>query len=425
MKKGFYLLLVVLALFSCKKKEQTLGKDILDPNVYLNGITSDTFFLQTSVILEDSTITDNAANVVLGSYNDPKFGFFNASFYSQIRLAGINPNFGDPAQIIVDSFVLALEYTGYYGDLSSQSFEVFELSENLHVDSTYYAFTTKSHSSNNLIPIGKQIITPDPLNKTVVGGDSLQPQLRIHLDTNLAKQFIIEATNGSGTFASNDAFQEYFKGLYVRTNNVSQGSGQGGVFYFNVNDPGTKLTAYFHQDGDAKTYDLLLSSTCADFSHVEINHSGKPIEQVINNPSQGMQEFYSQAFGLRAKVLIPGLQQFKKNQLIHRAELHLPIQFQYGHRYKPGQNITFATKKTAASNGYINTGVIGSYDQSTKEFKSDIKQYIQAVINQDVENTGLIISPRYFINSAERIVFNGPNSINKAKPRLVITYTTF
>lgn len=416
---------MALTLLACKKKDQMLGKDLLGANNYLNGITTDTFYLSTSAVLEDSMITDNAANVVLGSYNDPKFGLFNASFYTQVRLAGINPNFGDASTIIIDSFILGLEYAGYYGSLSAQTFEVFELTEALNNDSTYYQFTTKSHANTSLIPVGNEVIIPDPLNYTIIGNDSVQAQLRLPLDTNLARQFITEATSGSTTFSSNANFQSYFKGLYVRTNNGAQGSGQGGVYYFNLNDPGTKLTIYYHQGGTAKTYDFLMNSTCADFSHVAVNRAGTAVEQVINNPSLGLQDFYAQAFGVRAKIVIPGLDQFTSNQLIHRAEIHLPVQFQFGSKYKPGANVTFATKKTAASNGYINTGVLGAYSESKKEFSADVKQYVQAVVNHDIENTGLIVSPRYFINSAERIIFNGPNTINKMRPKIIITYTDF
>ena len=402
-----------------------LGKDLLGSNAILNGITTDTFYLATSVVIEDSIITDNSANVVLGSYNDPKFGQFTSSFYTQIRLAGVNPNFGDASSIIVDSFVLGLEYAGYYGALSAQHFEVFELTDALSNDSTYYQFSTKAHSNTNLIPAGNEIITPDPLNYTIIGDDSVQAQLRIPLDTNLAKQFITEATSGSSTFASNANFQSYFKGLLVQTNNSPQAAGQGGVFYFNLNDPGTKLTIYYRQGGVAKTYDFLMNSTCADFSHVDVNRNGSAVEQVINNPSLGLQEFYAQAFGVRAKVVIPGLNQFTENQLIHRAEIHLPIQYQLGSKYKPGSNVTFATKKTAASQGYINTGVLGAYSESKKEYAADLKSYVQAVINQDIENTGLIVSPRFFVNSSERIIFNGPNTINKMRPKIIITYTDF
>lgn len=402
-----------------------LGKELLDSSTYLNGITTDTFALVPSIFWEDSVITDNTANVVLGSYVDPKFGDFEASFYTQVRLPGVNPNFGNPATIAVDSMVIALEYAGYYGDLSTQKFEVFALSEALNNDSTYYAFSSKTHSGASLVSPGKEFITPDPLNNTVVGGDSLQAQLRLSLDTNLARQWITEATSGSSTFASNENFQSYFKGLYIRTDNVGQSVGQGGVFYFNLNDPATKITIYYKQAGATKSYDLLMNSTCADFSHVEINNAGFPSEAAMNNPSQALQEFYAQAFGIRAKLFVPGLSQFTKKHLIHRAELTLPIQYQTGYKYKPGINVSFATKKTANSQGYINTGTLGIYNDPKKAFVADLRAYVQAVINQDIENTGLIISPRFFVNSSERIVFNGPTTINKESPALLITYTTF
>lgn len=423
--KWLFAALVLCALISCRKKDNTIGKDLIHSGEYLNGISTDTFYLASSIVLEDSVITDNAANVVLGQYKDPVFGDYNASFYTQIRLANTNPDFGDPSSIVVDSFVLGLEYAGYYGDFTPQTFEVFEVTAPMNNDSTYYSFDHISHSLTSLVDPNKSTITPDPLNFTIIGDDSVQSQLRIYLDTNLAKQFITNASNGSGYFASNDAFQDYFKGLYVRINNPPLTSGQGGVFYFNLNDPGTKLTMYYHSGGSAKTYDLLMNSTCADFSHVDITRTGTQVEAVANNPSEGMKEFYAQALGVRAKVVIPGLNQFTSNKLIHRAEIHLPIQYQLGNKYKPGASITFATKKTFASQGYINTGVIGAYSESKKEFTADLKQYVQAVINQDVENTGLIVSPLFFVNSAERIIFNGQNTINKMRPRIIITYTDF
>ena len=418
-------LLLLLAVVSCKKKDSILGKDVIDPYAYLNGTTTDTFDIITTIIEEDSIITDNAANVVLGSYNDPKFGKFDASFYTQLRLAGVNPNFGDASTIVVDSFVLALEYVGYYGDLSPQTFEVYELNEDLYLDSTYYGFTNKNTKPGNLVPVGTELMTPDPFNKAVVGGDSLLPQLRIQLNTSLATALINEATSGSTTFASNESFLTFFKGLKVKTNNGTQASGTGGILYFNINSPASKATIYFTQDGVQKTYDLLINTSCADFTHVEKDITGKPLEQLLQNESLGNIEFYAQAFNFRALVKIPGLNNLKKNQLIHRANLHLPIQFQSNYRYKPGLNISVATRIKEAVQTYTNLGVLGSYDDYTKEFSVDLKQYTQAIINKDIENTGIILSPRYFINSAERIVFNGKNTINKAKPRLVVTYTTY
>ena len=429
MKTSSFSLLIALLLLtcatSCKKKDSALGKDILDDDTYLYGTTTDTFDILSYTIEEDSIITDNAANVVLGSYTDPTFGKFNASFYTQIRLAGIDPNFGDPSTIIIDSFVLALKYVGYYGDLKPQTFEVYELNEDINVDSAYYAFTTKTTKPSNLVPLGLGTITPDPINKTIVGGDSLNPQLRIPLDTNLAKALITEATSGSATFSSNEAFLSYFKGIKIQTNNGTQASGNGGIFYFNLSDPASKMTIYFHQGGLSKTFDLLINSSCADFTHIDKDYTGTPIDQILQDSTMGNTAFYAQAFNLRAIVKIPGLSALSKNKIIHRAELHLPIQFQSFYRYKPGVNISVATRIKESETAYTSLGILGTLDDFNKEFKIDLKQYVQAILNQDIENTGLILSPRYFINSSERIIFNGKNTNNKFAPRLVVTYTTY
>ena len=429
MKTTSFSLLIALLLItcatSCKKKDSALGKDILDDDTYLYGTTTDTFDILSYTIEEDSIITDNAANVVLGSYTDPTFGKFNASFYTQIRLAGIDPNFGDPSTIIIDSFVLALKYVGYYGDLKPQTFEVYELNEDINIDSAYYAFTTKTTKPSNLVPLGLGTITPDPINKTIVGGDSLNPQLRIPLDTNLAKALITEATSGSATFSSNEAFLSYFKGIKIQTNNGTQASGNGGIFYFNLSDPASKMTIYFHQAGLSKTFDLLINSSCADFTHIDKDYTGTPIDQILQDSTMGNTAFYAQAFNLRAIVKIPGLSALSKNKIIHRAELHLPIQFQSFYRYKPGVNISVATRIKESETAYTSLGVLGTLDDFNKEFKIDLKQYVQAILNQDIENTGLILSPRYFINSSERIIFNGKNTNNKFAPRLVVTYTTY
>ena len=429
MKKAYFscLIIAISAIFiaSCKKKENALGKDLLNSDAYLSGTTTDTFDIISYSIIEDSIVTDNASNVVLGSYQDPIFGKVDASVYTQIRLAGINPNFGDPGTIAIDSFVLSLKYVGYYGDLKPQTFEVYELNEDLNIDSTYYAFTTKTTKPSNLVPFGMGTITPDPINKTIVGGDSLSPQLRIPLDTNLARTFITEATSGSTTFGSNESFLSYFKGIKIQTNNGVQAAGNGATFYFNLNDAASKMTVYFHQGTVQKTFELLLNSSCADFTHIDKDFSGTVIQQTLQDSTLGNNAFYAQAFNVRAIVKIPGLDNLKKNFLIHRADLHLPVQYQNFYRYKPGSNISVATRTKESTDLYTNLGVLGSFDEFNKEFKVDIKQYAQAIINKDIENTGLILSPRFFINSSERIVFNGKNTNNKFAPRLVVTYTTY
>lgn len=419
-----FLFLVLLA--SCNKNKHEIGKPAIDQDLLLNGITTDTFDLITYTINEDSAITDNAPNVLLGSYIDPKFGKVNASFYTEFRLKSLNPNFGDIGTIVVDSCVLALQYVGYYGDLSSQTFEVYELSDSLSMDSVYYDFSTKPTKPGNLVPNGHGTFAPKPLSNTVVGGDTLAPQLRIPIDTNFAKNMLQEAASGNGTFASNVNFQNFFKGFKINVNNPGQTIGQGAILYLNINNnAASKFTIYYTQSGVQKSFDIVMNSYCSDFVHIETDHSGTPLEQVLQDSTKGQSTFYAQAFRQRAVIKIPGLDALPKNIVVHRAELALPVQFQNGYRYKPGSTVSVAARLKHSDTKLTNLNVTGSFVDSKKQFTIDLRTYAQALIADNIENTGVVVSPVYFRNSAERIVFNGPNTSNKKKPKLILTYTTY
>ena len=428
MKSLSALLLLLLVATACTKKDNGLGKEIIDPNAILNGITTDTFELYTYSILEDSTETKNASNVLLGSYIDPKFGKVEASVYTELRLPGLNPNFGDASQIVVDSFVLALEYVGYYGDLSPQTFEVYPLTDSLQNAASvkYYQFSTLSAASTNWVAAGQGTITPDPINDATVAGAKVDPQLRIHLDTNRAWDFINESTNNPATFATNAAFQDYFKGLKIAVNNPNQSSGQGAILYLDVNNnPASKMTIYFRLDGVKKTYDFNINSNCADFTHIDHEQANTPVAAILADTTLGQKAFYAQANKVRAMVKIPGLDQLPDNIIIHRADLSLPVQFQTGYRYKPGSRVTAASKLSATDVFYTSLGIAGLYSDTKKQYDLDIRAYLQSLVNGKLENTGIVVSPLFFRNSAERIVFNGVETNNKKKPKLVVTYTSY
>jgi hypothetical protein len=425
-RKVFKLSATFLLLFfvftSCKKKDSAAGKDLMNPEDLLNSAQVDTFTLNTFSIAEDSLISDNPAYAVLGSYNDPKFGTVNANFYTQLRLSGLNPNFGDVSTITIDSVMLGLEYAGFYGEFSSQKVEVYEMTEAINIDSVYYSFSTKTTTSTDLVEPGYGTFTPDPDGITVIGSDTVDTQLRIKLKNALGTQLINEAASGGTNFTSNENFLSYYKGLHVRVNNASQLAGKGGVFYFNLNDPLSKMTVYYTQDGSQKTFDFLINSECADFNHVDIDNTGKPVQNVIDNPSSGQVEYYSQAFKSRAVVKMAGLKNLPTNAIIHKAELILPIQYQTGAKYLPPDELSVS----AMINGKLSgIGVFGLYDYAFKHYTVDVRNYMQALVSGQISTDELILSPRLFITSAERVVFNGPNSTNKKKPKLVVTYTKF
>jgi len=430
-RKGLVLsatfLLSVLIITSCKKKENLLGKNSINQNELLSSGGIDTFSLITFTIVEDSVISDNPAFGILGSYNDPVFGTVNSEIYTQLRLAGLSPNFGDINTISIDSVVLGIEHAGYYGEIGNQTFEVFEINDvdGLTMDSTYYSFSTKATTGSSLVPLGMETLDLNPSNLTVIGNDTVDAQIRIHLDTNFGWNIINKANLNDGTFDSNDAFLDFFKGFHIRTNNGMQASGEGGLFYFNLGDPLSKMTIYYTQDASQKTYDLNINSECVDFNHVDVINTGTDVQNVINTPGNGQVQFYAQAFKNRAVVQIPGLDNLPTNAVIHKATLELPIQYQTGTNYNPGFDISVVTPISANQPEIYSIIGLGAYDASRKQFTIDLRNHVQAIINGDKENLDLIFSPILFITSGDRIIFNGPLTTNKAKPKFTIVYTEF
>ena len=87
--------------FSCKKKVNPLGQNSIDQNEIMNSGGVDTFKLTTFSYLDDSIISDNVPFAILGSYLDPVFGSYKSEIYTQFRLSGLSPDFGDLNTIFI------------------------------------------------------------------------------------------------------------------------------------------------------------------------------------------------------------------------------------------------------------------------------------------------------------------------------------
>jgi hypothetical protein len=420
-------------MFSCKKKETTLGQNSIDQNNLLSSAGIDTFTLTTFTIEEDSARTDASLFGLLGAYDDPEFGPVNAEIYTQIRMSTENVDFGDVSMITsVDSFILGLEYGGSYGNPLTVDLEVFRITDPdpLELDSNYYTFSTKLVDDfDNLILGGHETQELSTEGITVIGTDTTsRKQLRLPLDTTLARTFINDAAiNNPTAFSSNEDFLEYFKGIQIRVNPTSVASlmpGDGGVFYFNPT--GSRATIYYTQDGVQKSYDFSMNSAeSANFNHIDIDNSGKQVENVIGDTISGQQEFYAQSFKSQAVIQFPGIENLPKNAVIHKATLELPVQYQTGADFPPGLDLTVTTRLTEDNESLFSIGVLGPYDNFKKQFSIDLRSYVQEVVNGNIEHTELVVYPILFFTTVERIIFNGPDSANKAQPKLTVVYTEF
>lgn len=429
-------LLIALVSVSCKKKENLIGANNINQNDLLSANGQDTFQLVTYSFEEDSTITKNSAFPLLGSYNDPTFGEVNGEIYSQLHIQSLSPDFGDLSTIVMDSFVLGLVYSGYYGKTGDQTIEIFEIDDvdglSNDDDSTYYQFSSVSSDETiDWVDPNYQVVSMNPDDITIINEVEVPSQLRIHLDTNKAKTIMQDAALLPASFETTDAFSEYFKGLHIRTLNGIQAPGEGGAFYFNLKSASSKMTIYYTQDGEPRTYDFYINGLTTYFNKVEMDVAMTSIVQnVIDAPEQGQQEYYAQAFKTRAAVEMPTVTDIPENAVLHSAIMHLTVSHQTGVEYDPPGFVRVRREDPDNPGGYLDitpAGIasVAAYSSLNKRYSFDLRYHIQRILNGEIENTPLIISPVFYNSSADRVILNGSETINKTKPSLRILYTEF
>jgi hypothetical protein len=424
----FVLTLSVLP--GCKKTSSPYGTEVLDVEDLLAAGGKDTFQLKTYSVLEDTLATDNQTFATLGAYHDPKLGIVNASFYTQFTISGaINMN---PSPV-VDSVVLSLNYGGYYGKLDPQKFEVYELDEALDVTAEYKRNTTKNTTGSDLVDPAFATQTPNTSAKIVLANDTtpLNPQLRLRLDNSFGQQFLDDMAAGNSAFSSSSSFlsSNYFKGLKINVSDASPAKGKGAVLYFKLDNSQTKLTIYYKLPGDSasapsRQVPLIINGSCADFNHMEINHTGYHIADVLANPLNGQTQFYTQSFDNRGVIEFPTVNNINNKSVINNALLYIPVAYQNGDFYYPSLILEIGYK---TDSGKITTFRTASYDNNQKAFVVDLRDYVQDIVSGKAENRGVYLSQSsiYFNCTAERIVFNGPSSPYKTRPKLVVKYTEF
>lgn len=417
-------LLALTVSVSCKKTASKFGTDALSPESILSSGGKDTFALSTYTVKEDSFPTDNQLHALLGVMHDPKMGITDASFYTQFTISGTVTQ--DPGTPVIDSVVLSLHYQSYYGKLTAQTFEVHQLTDDLDLETEYYKNSETFESLTNLMESENQSITPSMDSVVLPDGTKEGAQLRLKLDNAFGFTLMNEAINGT-SFDSEDAFKTWFKGLHIKSQNNNPAAGQGGILYFDLEHNETSITVYYKMQGDTTpySYDIFVDNDCADYNHVEVDNTGYFVDGTFDNPTNGNVQFYTQAFESRGVVKFPSVNDIEKGSLVQAAVLELPIAYgsgsnQSGLMYYPSAVLTVIIE----TSDYVAT-TYAIYDNVNKRYLIDLRTYIQSIVSGESENTGIIINPLYPTGTAERIVFNGKATSNKAKPRLVIKYTKF
>ncbi|WP_292244912.1 DUF4270 domain-containing protein [Mesonia sp.] len=250
-------LTIAISLFAaCEDDFSDVGSDLVNNNNF-NSLLYDSSNLNAYSVKINGAQTNNFNNLLLGVYNDPVYGKMTANVVSQLSLGTTNPDFGiDP---VIDSVVLSIPYYSTAVDIDDDA-TIYELDSvygngpidlsiyrnNYYISSLdpnndyeaqeYYTnqYNTfdQNHSSlalleiSNYTPSAQETVlielNEDESDDTEQVFDTVRstPSFRYHLDTEDFQEIIFDR-EGSSDLISNANFQNYFRGLYFKSESLS------------------------------------------------------------------------------------------------------------------------------------------------------------------------------------------------------------
>lgn len=408
-------LIFSLILFGCKKEINSTGVNAL--GIDNSKVTTvDSFDIETGSILDDNIITTNPAYLLLGSYNDKDLGVCRASFCSELSLTSYNLNVADEVTDISDiescNLTISINENSFSGKIAPQSFLVHQLKDSLYSKNYYSSSIINvdpsevSESSNNL-EFKKEAFNSD--------SSTMNYTLNIPIKKEFAFEILMESKLNSKVFTSQLEFRKRFKGLQVSTI-PNHAEGEGAVFYI-ASSPRLTINFIGKKSKQKQSFSLELKSSGTRLNQVKFSDSNKG----ASIPSKDNTKFYAQANRLKGYIRIPSIEQkLPKNAVIHSAELSLP--FEKNESLRSSSEISVALRNSLTENSFR----ISNYsilNLATSVYNLDVKDYIQKVITGKILNWGLVVAPKFYISSGEKITFLGAgNSLNR--PKLIVKYST-
>ena len=415
---------------SCKKEgELTPEFEENNASVYFH----DTNTIKSFTVKDDSILTSKTTRSLIGIYHDSVFGEVKSSFFSRLSMVGTNLNFGAPSVLRVDSVVFALKYSQYYGTQDAQNIELFELTEDMNDDGSYYSNDSIAFSSS---PIGNTTFTPT-LDSTYISGQAFPPLLRIRVDNSIGQRFLNES--GQSTFTSQENFKAFFKGIHVKVTSLNNNNtARGAITYFEPTSVVSGLYVYYSDFSSGSPVSKIerwaIATDDQRFTKFEHNYSGSVVQSVLDGSSNDGSVTYSQAMaGVKTLIKIPfvkNLTEVLERPIINQAEIVIPaVQStinQYGY---PAKMILIAADSSGSGGVFLPDFFVseayygGVYDETTKDYRFNITRHIHNVVNKNRADYGLYLLVSGTSVSAGRVIIkNQTNNLEGIK--LNLTYST-
>ncbi len=464
MKQLFLLGIVVGGLFffsSCSDdNEGAVGASLLGAN-RMNIISVEDTNISVKTSQENTADLSQISTALLGTINDKDFGKMQSSVAFQVRLQN-SVSFNKPE---IDSVKLFLAYQNFYGkdSLLQQTAKVFLLNNSLEYAKKYNAKTdidvllgdevgttqfNKKMVSDTIFLKSKLDNTKDSVINEKKQYELIK-HLTIKLDNEKVGNYILNAPKSS--FESTDSFLEYFKGLYVKTDDIAE---EGAIYGFNVYKSFMMLYYKEHftlsSGKDTIVNNVVgfpITDNSARFNFPKFMLKDKVLATTDKIYLQGLH-------GTKAKIEMPNLSQWKDSTRIsiNKAELifkvaedkteiknyPLPLRLELKVVDKKGD-----TKNLNYSSLGGRNSIIGLLNPENNTYTFQMPEYLQSIIEGrntfshfEIGVSGVEQRMMIGANGRQELVFYPVNSKNiparvilysngENKPIFNVTYTKF
>lgn len=307
-----YLGILSVFLISCNDQGE-LGQEVIEAENF--EIFTQEFPFEARTLSTDSILTEGLVDYFLiGRTEDPVFGTFEASFYTQFSLLGFDQNFEGAT---LDSVFLELQYDTFtYGNLAADfDFYVHRLLElpdpeiQKFSDEVLNIDPTPMGALEDFIPENYVIDT---------SGEKQLAILRIPLDQAFGEELL---SYDSLVFSANDNFQDRFNGLYLTGSDENKG-----MISFNLFDTDSKLVLYYkNANGEQREFDFAVSGPDFRLPVFQKDQSSAEVSSYLNDFERGKKYlFLSGLSGNYIELNLEAVGEALQDKIINSVEICFP-----------------------------------------------------------------------------------------------------
>ena len=302
---------LIVVFVSCEYNDNELGTDILPPGdnviVFHDTIFEiDAYTMTGKPVITSEVTYDGNRLMLLGAMEDTIIGRSTASVVTQFNASG---SYRPAANLEIDSLFFSLYISDFLGDKEQDlNLTVYEFTERIYLDTSHrYYSDYDAEAKYNPVPLAQKVITP-------VAGSTYQLLIE---NQDFIDKFLL-AESDTNIFYNDSTFKDYFNGLYITVEPLSQ---SGTMARIQLANPKTRLTMRYANDSTEVDSTIERDFAYANFpidqfSSQKINlfehdYTGTYLEGIIDDEQAGSPFVYTQGMaGVNTRFSFASLQEW-------------------------------------------------------------------------------------------------------------------